>query len=365
MGERTHISAKMSSEFLIKNVYYMLSYVWKALSNDVYKKIEKENIEPENFDNIYNLFAVILSKGIESQLRKGLYRNYVDQNEAMSSLRGKIDINESIKLNIKQIRKLYCLYDELSENIYMNKILKTTIRFLLNKTDLDKGNIERLKRVDRYFSDIDQLIISEIQWDKIYFHQNNYTYQILMAICRLVLTGYLLPEDKGSRKLPTFRYLLEKYSLYEKFILEYYKKHYPKYTHSSQKKIGWNLCNVDKKDIPLPEMQADVFIESKERKRKLIIDAKYYSKIMHGYYDKKTFHSANLYQIYTYVKNEDKDNSGKVDGLLLYADTGETGFSPMTEIIGGNKFSVEALNLNIPFCKIKEQLNNIIVEWKN
>lgn len=47
----------------------MLSYAFTTLKQSVY-----ENIEKESFDNIHNLFAAILAKGIGLQLKQGLYR---------------------------------------------------------------------------------------------------------------------------------------------------------------------------------------------------------------------------------------------------------------------------------------------------
>lgn len=40
-------------------------------------------------------------------------------------------------------------------------------------------------------------------------------------------------------------------------------------------------------------------------------------------YDKTTLHSGNVYQIFTYVKNQDTANTGNVSGMLLYAKTEE------------------------------------------
>ena len=45
----------------IKNIYYMLSYAFTPLTQGGY-----ENVEKEEFDNIHNLFAAILAKGIGS-----------------------------------------------------------------------------------------------------------------------------------------------------------------------------------------------------------------------------------------------------------------------------------------------------------
>lgn len=50
----------------------------------------------------------------------------------------------------------------------------------------------------------------------------------------------------------------------------------------------------------------------------------------------QTLISGNLYQIYTYVKNYDNDNTGNVSGLLLYAKTDEE-LEPRGDYMMGKK----------------------------
>ena len=52
----------------IKNIYYMLSYAFTTLNQGGY-----EDVATEEFENIHNLFAAILAKGISRQLKQGLY----------------------------------------------------------------------------------------------------------------------------------------------------------------------------------------------------------------------------------------------------------------------------------------------------
>ena len=55
---------------------------------------------------------------------------------------------------------------------------------------------------------------------------------------------------------------------------------------------------------------------------RMIIDTKYYSKNLQEHFGKFTVSSPNFYQIHTYVMNEDKGHTGKVDGMLLHDHTG-------------------------------------------
>ena len=80
---------------------------------------------------------------------------------------------------------------------------------------------------------------------------------------------------------------------------------------------------------------------------------------MQSQYDKRTIHSNNLYQIFTYVKNKDVGNTGKVAGMLLYAKTDEEITPDSNFRMSGNRISVKTLNLNLAFEEIAAQLDKI------
>lgn len=113
---------------LIKNIYHMLSYAFQTLKQETY-----ENVAVELFDEIYDLWASILAKGIGLQLKQGLYREYIGCQEEMSVLRGKINMPRTIRNKIAHKCVLTCDFDELSENNLLNQILKTTVLLLLGK----------------------------------------------------------------------------------------------------------------------------------------------------------------------------------------------------------------------------------------
>jgi 5-methylcytosine-specific restriction enzyme subunit McrC len=84
----------------IKNIYYMLTYAFHVLKQSNY-----DEIAAEEFENIQDLFAAILAKGIARQLKQGLYREYISECENLSVMRGKLNIYGTInnKLQRKQV----------------------------------------------------------------------------------------------------------------------------------------------------------------------------------------------------------------------------------------------------------------------
>lgn len=336
----------------IKNIYYMLSYAFTTLT-----PTKDDEIAAEEFDNVHNLFAAILSKGIGQQLKQGLYREYLYRKEDIAVMRGKIDMLGTVKNKIARKQVLTCEYDVLSENNLLNQILKTTVMLLIHHAKVDTEYKSDLKKEMLFFSEVDTIEPTSIKWSSIRFQRNNQSYRMLISLCQFILEGMLLTTDRGEYKIASFVDEQRMCRLYEKFILEYYSKEYPALdVRASQ--IPWALD--DGIGTMLPIMQSDITLTYGSKV--LIIDAKYYTHTTQNQYDTHTLHSGNLYQIFTYVKNKDiefGDKPHEVSGMLLYARTDEAIQPDNTYMMSGNRISVKTLDLNCKFSEIAAQLNVI------
>lgn len=184
---------------------------------------------------------------------------------------------------------------------------------------------------------------------------------MFINVCYLVFQGLIRSEKSGNVKLMDFfnDWVLNK--LYEKFILNYYKREHKKISTSSPQ-IQWQLELGY--DSMLPKMKTDVTLEYENKI--LIIDAKFYKHNTAQNFGKDIHHTSNLYQIFTYVKNkqvEVKEKDVEVSGMLLYAKTNEGIQSDSDYVMSGNKISVKTLDLNQEFHVIKSQLDEIVKEY--
>lgn len=337
----------------IQNIYYMLSYAFQVLNEQGYKQVATEE-----FDNAAELCTAILIKGVASQIKRGLEREYILKCESLSSLRGKIDISASVKEQSILKKQLVCDHDEFSVNSYMNRIIRTTMDVLL-RSSISKEKKKQLRKLFIYFSDVEPLNRENINW-KLQFNRNNQTYQMLISICYLILKGLLQTTSDGNTKLMDFLDEQRMCKLYEKFILEYYKKEHPEIK-ASASQIPWNTDDGYRETLPV--MQSDITLTQGEKT--LIIDAKYYSHTTQKHFNVNTLHSGNLYQIFTYVKNLDVNKTGNVSGMLLYAKTDELVLPNNTYKMSGNTISVKTLDLDCDFSQIKRQLDDIVSEAFN
>lgn len=186
--------SKQSAAIRIQNVYYMLSYAFQVLNEQGYK-----NIATEQFQNTAELMAAILEKGIALQLKRGLGKEYIPQMEALSSLRGKIDIAESIKTQSMLRKQLICTYDEFSVNSTMNRIIKSTVELLLC-SNISKQRKKNLRKLMVYFGEVDFIDLHTVNWN-VQYNRNNQTYRMLISICYLVVKGLLQTQSDGSKKV--------------------------------------------------------------------------------------------------------------------------------------------------------------------
>ena len=335
----------------VQNVYYMLAYAFKVLHEQGYKKVAAED-----FENTADILAAILIRGISIQIKRGLNKDYISKTEPLFSLRGKIDVTDSIKTQTFLRNRMICSYDDFSSNAYMNRIIKSTVQILL-KSDVAKERKKALRKLMLYFAEVESLDVKSINWH-LRYDRNNQTYRMLIAVCYLVVKGLLQTQSDGNIKLMDFLDESRMHNLYERFIREYYRREFPQISVSAAQ-IPWQLDD-DMRDM-LPIMQTDVTLSCGEKT--LIIDTKYYSHTTQRRYDAHTIHSGNLYQIFTYVKNKEMelaDIPHEVAGILLYAGTDEEITPNIEYSMSGNKIAVRTLDLGWDFSQIRKQLDEIV-----
>ena len=110
---------------------YMLMFAYDI-------KIENEQIAScsNQQSDILEVLISIFAKNIFSQLQRGIYKKYRTNKENLPVLKGKYLINENLKYNFIK-NKIYCEFDEFSENNTLNQFflyaIKTLIPYAKNK----------------------------------------------------------------------------------------------------------------------------------------------------------------------------------------------------------------------------------------
>lgn len=338
---------------LIKNIFYMLSYYYLPLGQSSYA-----DVEVEKFENIHNLLAAILARGINRQIKRGLCREYINRIANLASLRGKINMQGTIRCRLQRKQGLVCEFDELTTNCLFNRIIRSAMLLLLRHEGVGAQWKTALKRALGYLAEVDDLDLRSVEWTRLQFYRNNADYRLLMGICRLIAKGLLLATEDGNYRLASFLKPDQMNHLFEKFILAYFAREHPE-LNAKAPQIPWVVDDGNRK--MLPNMQSDIVLADKKSGRILIIDAKYYGRTMQSHFESQRLRSAHLYQIFAYVKNLALTLTPEqsVAGLVLYARTDEKIQPDNLYRLSGNEISLRTLDLNCDFSEIRAQLDGI------
>lgn len=345
-----------SNSIYIQNIFYMLSYAFKVLKDDYYKRFGEEP-----FENIHELMLAILTKGMNRQIKRGIFKKYRIEYEESPSFKSKLLINNSLRLQIKNKKRLALEIDELSSNNYLNQLIKSTITLLTNQQDIHKNLKKEAQKVLVNLAGIDLLDLNRLMRHHVQINKHHQDYYMMISICMMVIDGLLISDTNGSKKFRDFTHVQNLPRLFEKFVLEYYRYHYKNISVSASH-VPWDVTEGTLS--LLPTMKTDITL--KYRDRTLIIDTKFYNKSLtqsHFTEDRPTIRSNHLYQIFSYVQNLDKLNNGSVSGILLYAKTTESYAANAHFKIKGNVIASRSIDLNTDFKKIQYQLNEIVEDY--
>ena len=269
---------------------FMLSKCNK-LSVDI-KELLNSNILK---NSLLDILAKVFSKKLLNELQKGLYREYVSKEEALSTIKGKTLISKSIKENTINKNKMNCKYDEFTEDNLFNAILKRAINVILFsiKNDDVKKELNIINNVLNYISDI--YIPNNIILNYKLNRMNN-RFLECFTLAKLILLNSSM--DKSLGKENGFSILFEMNYLYEEYIAVLLKEAFndTNISINTQEKSRYLLWNTLKERNEIA-LKPDIVIY-KDNKPKIIIDTKWKSATIDG---KEVYTQGDIYQMYAYI----------------------------------------------------------------
>ncbi|QMU30510.1 5-methylcytosine restriction system specificity protein McrC [Adhaeribacter radiodurans] len=343
----------------VQNIYYLLAYAWDRL-----EEAEAFNRGTTSFQNIFDLLAKVLVNGTTHLLKRGLDRNYQEEETLTSKLRGKVLFQQSIKENVLVKASAYCAFDELSYDILHNQLLKATLKRLTKEQALDKSIQDEIHLLlQRLPNEITAKPVKLSDFKRVQLHRNNNHYKLLLSICKLIWRELLSTEETGEFPFKSFVEDEKRMAnLFERFLFNFYKKHLPSNEWLVKREtLTWQLQPLLHSDDLnyIPAMKTDISLVSKDRY--IIMDAKYYPEALKGQYNKEKIISPNLYQIFSYTQNLTNAYNKQIEGILIYPEVTKV-LSLSYKFQPGNKAHIKVctINLNQAWQGIESDLLKIV-----
>lgn len=191
---------------------YMLMYAYDVkLSNE-----QIASCQNQEKHTILEVFVQMFAINLLNELKKGLYKEYLTKQDNLPVLKGKYLINENLKYNFTK-NKIYCEYDEFSENNSLNKFFLYAVKYL-QKFVNDK---KLLKQCELIFDEVEYKSVDINRVETINFNRLNVRFKTSFEIALLLLRQSipLFNKDKKS-----FAFLFDMNVLFEKFIARMVKE---------------------------------------------------------------------------------------------------------------------------------------------
>jgi 5-methylcytosine-specific restriction enzyme subunit McrC len=339
----------------IQNIYYLLCYAWNKLEEK-----DRVNVSIDDTTELLDLFAKVLINATKILLKRGIEKNYVNHTGELLGIKGKLQITRTLKSNLLFKQRTICTYDDFSADTLFNRILVSTIYKLIRTAGLDKELKGDLIFLQRMIHGVTQIEITNSLFNEIRVNRNNRFYGFLMNVCQLIHQNTFPAEKPGHFKFSDFTRDERKMNqLFESFIRNFYKIEQKKFSTIKKETIKWKFEEADESNYKyLPEMQTDITLESSDEK--LIIDAKFYRETMTTSYDKEKIHSSNLYQLFSYLLNQESSEKKTTcaTGILLYP-TIENEYD-LNFKYGEHDILIRTINLNSNWRNISSRLKHII-----
>ena len=238
---------------------YMLMY-----SNNI--NVKNENIANSlnhTSNNILEIFIQMFAKNLFKELQKGIYKEYITEQDNLTVLRGKYLINENLKHNFTK-SKIYCEFDEFSEDNKLNQFFLYAIKTLMNFTK----NKKILKMCELVFDDVEfnKFDINKLD---IHFNRLNTRFRDSFEFALLLLKKSIPMFDDGKK---SFAFLFDMNELFEKFIGKIYESIDSSTILQNERNFG-NLKLIP--DVVCEDMIIDIKYKLVEDKKKLSRDDKY------------------------------------------------------------------------------------------
>lgn len=308
---------------ILKNLMHMLSFTHKLDVHD--NEIADLSSYNNSFIEAYiNIFASRLLK----ILRKRGPMNYIRKEDNLRYVRGRISFSNHFRMNIVDKSKVYCEFDEYSEDNLLSQTFKYVCTLLVKQTN-NQDSKKKLKEVLSLLSEVKNKVITKELLEKVSISRSNQEFLTTFNLAKMFLkkSSTLLSDGKQS----SVSIIFDMNELFEEYIFEFIRRNKERFGISKvDSQRGKRLIdgvyeiqeNGEENKIKDSMMNTftDVVItfekNGKEVTKSLIVDTKY--KLLN---DDGSIHfnikNADVYQVMTYKLLHSNENND-VDVALLY-----------------------------------------------
>lgn len=195
------------------NVMWMIAEV-ERLEGVSFERLDQE-VPIRTFDDILEPIARAFVEQVEHLIDRGLYRTYIEQEDNLTAIRGRIDFREDLNRNVILRHRTYCRFTEYSWDVPENQVIRQVVH-LLARWGFSTRLTDRLIALDRQMEDISRSHMTAAEISRFHYSRQSDHYRSIHRFCRLFLDGFSLSEAVGTTGFNGF--LMDMNKLFENFV---------------------------------------------------------------------------------------------------------------------------------------------------
>ena len=192
----------------------------KTLKNSPFKNLSVANLKSSKIP-LFEIFISMFLEELTVLVRNGIKSDYISKEENLKFLKGKLKISEQIKYNTIHKERFFVQYEEFISNRVENRLIKTTLQFLYNKSKINK-NQQRIREFLFVFDEIEISHNIKTDFSKIKLNRQMKDYEQVLLWCKTFLLENSFSPYRGNDV--AFALLFDMNLLFESFVYSYLKK---------------------------------------------------------------------------------------------------------------------------------------------
>ena len=200
-----------------KEVKKILIKMLKTLRKSPFKNFDMANLNSVDLP-LLEIFITMFLEELSILIKKGIKSDYIDKEENLKFLKGKLKISNQIKENYIHRERFFVEYQDFISDRLENRFIKTTLEYLYKKSKTNK-NQQRIREFLFVFDDIKILHNIKNDFSKIRVSRNMKDYEKILNWCGIFLFGNSFSPYSG--KEVSFALLFDMNMLFESYVGNY------------------------------------------------------------------------------------------------------------------------------------------------
>jgi 5-methylcytosine-specific restriction enzyme subunit McrC len=200
----------------LDNLFFMLTYAYDL------PEFRREQTDLVVAADLFEFIVDIFVRQVDSLIRHGIHRAYVDREENDCFLRGRLLVAEHLRRNRILQDQVYQQRNDYTEDVLENQILRHALALLSRQRYSEESLRPRLRRAHSAFAAVQPVAITPGDCDRVHYTRLNERYRSRVNLARLLIQHLSLEGQAGDQRF--FAFLFDMNQVFELFVAQSLKE---------------------------------------------------------------------------------------------------------------------------------------------